>query len=900
MLKNLVKFTVKTGQSKSLNKECRRHLNIHENSAYSLLKCAGIPVPKYGLAKTPDEAAKIAADLGSKDIVLKAQVLAGGRGKGKFIGSNASGVIMCESPEEAKQLVSQMLGKYLVTRQTGEAGKICNSVMVTTRMFTRKELYLSVMMAREFEGPVVISSKEGGVNIEEIAATNPGAISYTPIDIGKGLSAEQADAIACSFGIPDPAAISEIVCNLYELFVEKDATLLEINPLVQDLCGQYYALDCKCNFDDSAEFRQKDLFALRDWSQMDPVEVTADKFGFNYIALDGNIACMVNGAGLAMATMDIIKLYGGEPANFLDVGGGADVNTITEAFKIVMSDPKVESIFVNIFGGIIRCDKIAEGIIAALKNLKIPLVPVVVRLQGTNAEKGRKLILDAKLKIIPIDDMAEAAEASVSVADICRLAKNLNLDIELTPKAKKDKSAAAALPPPKMATMLSRTISLAESLSRFNGAKILACATNGSLNKQPSRNLNVHEHISYSVLNEAGIPTPKFGVAKTPDEAAKLAKDLNTKDIVLKAQVLAGGRGKGHFKGGNVSGVKMCETPEEAKHLASQMLGKLLVTKQTGEAGRICNAVMVTQRMFPRKEYYLAVMMERAFGGPVIIASSQGGVNIEEVAATNPQAIMYEPIDINKGITKDQADRIAVKLGLENVKDYISQMILNMYSLFVKKDALLIEVNPLAEDINGKYFALDCKCRFDDNAEFRQKDLFALRDWTQEDPKEVEAAKFELNYIALDGNIGCMVNGAGLAMATMDIIKLHGGEPANFLDVGGGATASAVKEAFKIITSDKKVHALLVNIFGGIMRCDVIAEGIIAATKELDLKIPVVVRLQGTNVDEAKALIANAGLKIVPVDDLDEAARVAVKLSTIVKLAQSANLSVNFEIPQIS
>ncbi|EGI62556.1 Succinyl-CoA ligase [ADP-forming] subunit beta, mitochondrial [Acromyrmex echinatior] len=403
-----------------------------------------------------------------------------------------------------------------------------------------------------------------------------------------------------------------------------------------------------------------------------------------------------------------------------------------------------------------------------------------------------------------------------------------------------------------MATMLSRAISLAESLGRLSSPKILACNT--SLIKQPARNLNVHEHISYSLLNEAGVPTPKFGVAKTPDEAAKLAADLKTKDIVLKAQVLAGGRGKGHFKGTSVSGVKMCETPEEAKSLAGQMLGKLLITKQTGEGGRICNAVMVTQRMFPRKEYYLAVMMERAFGGPVIIASSQGGVNIEEVAATNPSAIMYEPIDINKGITKEQAE----------------------------------------------HFALDCKCRFDDNAEFRQKALFNLRDWTQEDPKEVEAAKFDLNYIALDGNIGCMVNGAGLAMATMDIIKLHGGEPANFLDVGGGASTSAVKEAFKIITSDSRVHALLVNIFGGIMRCDVIAEGIIAATKELSLKIPVVVRLQGTNVDEAKALIANAGLKIVPIDDLDEAARVAVKLSTIVKLAQSENLSVNFEIPAIS
>ncbi|XP_058802822.1 uncharacterized protein LOC131670862 [Phymastichus coffea] len=901
MLKNLVRFSVRESPLKSLvarpstrNGEQRRFLNIHENQAYTLLKSAGIPTPPFGVAKTADEAFEIAKKLDSKDLVLKAQVLAGGRGKGHFIGSNVSGVVMCGTPEEAKDLASKMIGKKLVTKQTGEAGRICNSVMVTTRMFTRKELYLSVMMERSFDGAVIIASSEGGVNIEDIAATKPEAISYTPVDVRKGLSCEQADAISCGLGVEDPTVVSTIVCNLYELFIQKDALLLEINPLVQDLCGQYFALDCKCNFDDSASFRQKELYALQDWSQKNPNEVKADKIGLNYIPLDGNIGCMVNGAGLAMATMDIIKLYGGEPANFLDVGGGAKVETVTEAFKIISSDPHVESIFVNIFGGIIRCDIIAEGIIAAFKDLKLN-IPVVARLQGTNADKGKQLIRDAKLKIIPIDDMAEAAEACVSVADICRLARNLNLDIELTPKAPPKKFTPSEQP--KMATMLSRTISLAESLGRLNGTKMLACA---SLSKQPTRNLNVHEHISYSLLNEHGIPTPKFGIAKTADEAAKLARDLNTKDIVLKAQVLAGGRGKGHFKGTNVSGVKMCETPEEAKQLAAQMLGKLLVTKQTGEGGRICNAVMVTQRMFPRKEYYLAVMMERAFGGPVIIASSQGGVNIEEVAASNPQAIMYEPIDINKGITKEQAQRIVAKLGLDNVKDYITELILNMYNLFVKKDALLIEVNPLAEDINGQYFALDAKCRFDDNAEFRQKDLFNLRDWTQEDPKEVEAAKFELNYIALDGNIGCMVNGAGLAMATMDIIKLHGGEPANFLDVGGGATAQAVKEAFKIITSDPRVHALLVNIFGGIMRCDVIAEGIIAATKELDLKIPVVVRLQGTNVDEAKALIATAGLKIVPVDDLDEAARIAVKLSSIMKLAQSAKISVNFEIPQIS
>nr|XP_012235177.1 PREDICTED: uncharacterized protein LOC105679623 [Linepithema humile] len=874
-------------------KQLVRNLEVHEHVAYTLLKKAGIPIPSFGVAKSPNEVSSLVKNLGTKDIVVKAQVLAGGRGKGHFKDSDVSGVVMCE-PEQAEELAAHMIGKSLITKQTSAAGKICNSVMVTARMFPRKEYYIAVMLERAFDGPVIIVSKQGGVNIEEIAAQNPEAVTYVPVDINKGLTSEQASSIANNLDLTGNSKeiASIVIYNLYELFVEKDALLLEINPFAEDICGEYYALDCKCKFDDSAEYRQKELFALKDVTQMDPKEVEAEKYDLNYIALEGNIGCMVNGAGLAMATMDIIKLYGGAPANFLDVGGTATIETVREGFKILSSDPNVDAILVNIFGGIMRCDIIAQGIIDAFKQLNLQL-PVIVRLQGTNVNKAKQLILDAKLKVISVDDFAEAAEISVKLASIMNLAKSLDLDIAFSaksPEKKKDKG--------KMATMLSRVITLAESLGRLNGPKILACKTN--LVKQPTRNLNVHEHISYSLLNEAGVPTPKFGVAKTPDEAAKFAADLKTKDIVLKAQVLAGGRGKGHFKGTSVSGVKMCETPEEAKALASQMLGKLLITKQTGEAGRICNAVMVTQRMFPRKEYYLAVMMERAFGGPVIIASSQGGVNIEEVAATNPTAIMYEPIDINKGITKEQAERIVDKLGLNNVKDYISNIIISLYQMFLKKDALLLEVNPLAEDINGNYFALDCKCRFDDNAEFRQKELFGLRDWTQEDSKEVEAAKFDLNYIALDGNIGCMVNGAGLAMATMDIIKLHGGEPANFLDVGGGASASAVKEAFKIITSDPRVHALLVNIFGGIMRCDVIAEGIIAATKELSLKIPVVVRLQGTNVDEAKALIANAGLKIVPIDDLDEAARVAVKLSTIVKLAQSENLSVNFEIPAIS
>lgn len=284
--------------------------------------------------------------------------------------------------------------------------------------------------------------------------------------------------------------------------------------------------------------------------------------------------------------------------------------------------------------------------------------------------------------------------------------------------------------------------------------------------------------------------------------------------------------------------------------------------------------------------------------GPVIIASSQGGVNIEEVAKENPDAIVTEPIDIKQGIQRSQVEKVVQKLGFHpDVSDQAVDMICNLYKVFIDNDASMLEINPLVEDSSGKVYCLDAKCRFDDNAEFRHKELFAKRDWSQVDPKEVQAAKFNLNYIPLDGDIGCLVNGAGLAMATMDIIKLHGGEPANFLDVGGGATATQVMEAFRLISSDTKVQAILVNIFGGIMRCDVIAEGIIMAAKTLDLKIPIIVRLQGTRVEDAKALIASSDLRIIACDDLDEAAKIACKLSAIVGLAKSASVDVKFELP---
>jgi len=446
-----------------------------------------------------------------------------------------------------------------------------------------------------------------------------------------------------------------------------------------------------------------------------------------------------------------------------------------------------------------------------------------------------------------------------------------------------------------MASFLPRfAVSVEKSLY---SARLLRATAAKKTQFEQRRLLNVHEYVSYTLLKDEGIAVPRFGVARTGEEAKQIATEIGSQDIVVKAQVLTGGRGKGHFKGGLKGGVKTVFSPDEAELMASKMLGDFLITKQTGEKGLVCNATMITERKYQRREYYFTIMLERAYGGPVLIASTQGGMNIEEVAEETPEAIITEPIDITKGLTSEQALRVAEQLGLTAKREEAAEMFQKIYNLFIKYDATMIEINPLAEDSEGQLMCLDAKMRFDDNAEFRQSKVFSYRDWTQENQNEVEASKFNLNFIALDGDIGCLVNGAGLAMSTMDIIKLHGGEPANFLDVGGGATAQQVKEAFKIITSDPKVHAILVNIFGGIMRCDVIAEGIIIAANELDLKVPIICRLQGTNVDEAKVLIANSGLKILPCDNLDEAARLAVKLSSIVSLAKAARLDVQFEMP---
>jgi len=408
------------------------------------------------------------------------------------------------------------------------------------------------------------------------------------------------------------------------------------------------------------------------------------------------------------------------------------------------------------------------------------------------------------------------------------------------------------------------------------------------------RFLSVHEYISVGLLQKYGVKTPRGGVAKTVQDARKVAQSLGTDDLVIKAQVLAGGRGKGHFASGLKGGVKVCYEAEEVPKYAEKMLGSTLYTKQTGAAGKPCSTVYVCERLYPKREYYFAILMDRKTQGPVLVGSNQGGVDIEAVAAENPDAIVTLPVDINTGLTRGQAIEMATKMGFskKTINDAADTM-LKLYQLFIEKDSTMVEINPMAEVSTGEVVCMDAKVNFDDNADFRQEDVFALRDTTQEDKREVDAAKYKLNYIGLDGSIGCLVNGAGLAMATMDIIKLHGGEPANFLDVGGSATTEQVTEAFKIISSDPRVSAILVNIFGGIMRCDVIAQGIINACRTLDMKIPLVVRLQGTEVDAAKKLIKESSLRITSIDDLDQAAKKSVALSELVTYSRKAGVQLS-------
>ncbi len=389
--------------------------------------------------------------------------------------------------------------------------------------------------------------------------------------------------------------------------------------------------------------------------------------------------------------------------------------------------------------------------------------------------------------------------------------------------------------------------------------------------------MNIHEYQAKQLFERFGVATPKGIAAATAQEAAQTARNMGLSQYVVKAQVHAGGRGKGTFKNGFKGGVHVVKSVEEVEEVAGKMLNQVLVTKQTGETGKLVSKIMVAEAVDLKKECYFAILQDRARECPVIVASTEGGMDIEEVAATRPEAIIREHIDPALGILPFQALKIAVALGLTGpLLRQTTKLITNVYKLFTALDCSLVEINPLVVTTDDRVCALDAKFNFDDNALYRHPEIMEMRDKTEEDPREVEAGKYDLNYIGLDGNIGCMVNGAGLAMATMDIIKYYGGEPANFLDVGGSATEEMVTNAFRILTSDKNVKALLVNIFGGIMRCDVIAQGIVAAAKNIDMKIPLVVRLEGTNVEIGKKILADSGISIIPADNLDEAAQKAV------------------------
>ena len=389
--------------------------------------------------------------------------------------------------------------------------------------------------------------------------------------------------------------------------------------------------------------------------------------------------------------------------------------------------------------------------------------------------------------------------------------------------------------------------------------------------------MNIHEYQAKQLFERFGVATPKGIAAATAQEAAQTARNMGLSQYVVKAQVHAGGRGKGTFKNGFKGGVHVVKSVEEVEEVAGKMLNQVLVTKQTGETGKLVSKIMVAEAVDLKKECYFAILQDRARECPVIVASTEGGMDIEEVAATRRKAIIREHIDPALGILPFQALKIAVALGLTGpLLRQATKLITNVYKLFTALDCSLVEINPLVVTTDDRVCALDAKFNFDDNALYRHPEIMEMRDETEEDPREVEAGKYDLNYIGLDGNIGCMVNGAGLAMATMDIIKYYGGEPANFLDVGGSATEEMVTNAFRILTSDKNVKALLVNIFGGIMRCDVIAQGIVAAAKNIDMKIPLVVRLEGTNVEIGKKILADSGISIIPADNLDEAAQKAV------------------------
>ena len=385
--------------------------------------------------------------------------------------------------------------------------------------------------------------------------------------------------------------------------------------------------------------------------------------------------------------------------------------------------------------------------------------------------------------------------------------------------------------------------------------------------------MKIHEYQAKSVLARFGLPVPRGEVIVNASEASAVAERLGTSVVVVKAQIHAGGRGKG-------GGVKLAKSPDEAERIARQMIGMTLVTHQTGPEGRKVQRVLIEEGLQIERELYLSVLIDRAAGRPVIIASAAGGMDIEEVAAKQPEKILREHVDPATGVLPFQARKLAFAMGLDaGPAGKMVKVLDAIYKASIETDASMIEINPLILTKGGDLIALDAKVTFDDNALYRHPDLREFRDLSEEDPLEVEASKFSLNYIRLDGNIGCMVNGAGLAMATMDIIKLAGGDPANFLDVGGGANAEQIKNAFRILMADKNVKAVFINIFGGILRCDVLAAGVIAAVKELGVPVPIVIRMEGTNVEEGKRMLKESGLNFTTADEMADGARQVVALA---------------------
>ena len=383
--------------------------------------------------------------------------------------------------------------------------------------------------------------------------------------------------------------------------------------------------------------------------------------------------------------------------------------------------------------------------------------------------------------------------------------------------------------------------------------------------------MNIHEFQAKQVLRGFGVPVPKGQPASTPDEAAAAFRTLGQPKAVIKAQIHAGGRGK-------AGGVKLISSAEEAREFAARLLGKPLVTHQTGPEGRVVRRVYLEEASQVARELYLGMVVDRKAAAVAIIASTEGGIEIEEVAAKMPEKIITDPIDPLLGMAPFQARRIAFALGLKDKQvGQFATLLASLYRAFVETDASLIEINPLVVTATGSVICLDAKISFDDNGLFRHPDIRELRDPNEEDPAETEAAKYDLSYVHLDGNIGCMVNGAGLAMATMDIVKYYGAEPANFLDVGGGANAKKIGAAFRILLSDPRVKAVLINVFGGIMQCDVLAQGVVEAAREVKLSVPLVVRMEGTNVKEGKQILAESGIKVITANDMADAARRVVE-----------------------